>query len=436
MGEGLGMKTFFLMVGLVCAGLSLRAGDLDGLLADRGFWSSDARELAGKYPDLKFGWNTTEKSSARLLGQNRLFDAPVAEVTFNLKEEKPVELSVVFYNRGDSGETSREMLVMLVSNTQRRVGEWMGSKGVPLNDQLKTTGVRREGLMWTNSSVVTRLAWSYSTKDADGKFGFRAEYVKMSVVPAGLKPEMPKLVGNAVSMGALKSRMRREANGDVALNVPMVDQGEKGYCAVASAERVMRFYGMNVDQHELAQLASSSAQGGTNMDAMLDSLRRVGTKLGLKIRVIEDFSVQEFLRLIERYNSAAKKKKMPTIPTNLQVLDIGVIYSEMDAEVLREVRTKSAGDLKGFMADVTKNVEAATPVLWGVQLGKVEEKPILPKQAAGGHLRLIVGYNTKTSEILYSDSWGAGHELKRMGLSDAWMITSALYVIEPRRTTL
>jgi hypothetical protein len=46
-------------------------------------------------------------------------------------------------------------------------------------------------------------------------------------------------------------------------------------------------------------------------------------------------------------------------------------------------------------------------------------------------MRLIIGYNLKTREILYSDSWGAGHELKRMALDDAWAITTGLATVEP-----
>jgi hypothetical protein len=47
-------------------------------------------------------------------------------------------------------------------------------------------------------------------------------------------------------------------------------------------------------------------------------------------------------------------------------------------------------------------------------------------------MRLIVGYNTPRGEILFSDSWGAGHEGKLMSLADAWAITSDVIVIEPR----
>ena len=46
-------------------------------------------------------------------------------------------------------------------------------------------------------------------------------------------------------------------------------------------------------------------------------------------------------------------------------------------------------------------------------------------------MRLIIGYNTKTNELLFSDSWGAGHEKKRMPLDDAWSITTGLVTIEP-----
>ena len=62
-------------------------------------------------------------------------------------------------------------------------------------------------------------------------------------------------------------------------------------------------------------------------------------------------------------------------------------------------------------------------------LGKVPETGI--PQDAGGHMRLIIGYNSKSEEILYSDSWGAGHELKRMAAADAWTITTGTMSIEP-----
>jgi hypothetical protein len=46
-------------------------------------------------------------------------------------------------------------------------------------------------------------------------------------------------------------------------------------------------------------------------------------------------------------------------------------------------------------------------------------------------MRLIIGYNTAKNEIIYSDSWGPGHEQKRMSLEDAWVITSGLSSLQP-----
>jgi hypothetical protein len=65
--------------------------------------------------------------------------------------------------------------------------------------------------------------------------------------------------------------------------------------------------------------------------------------------------------------------------------------------------------------------------------GKVTETP--PVETVGGHLRLIIGYSTQRGQVLYTDTWGAGHELKRMKMDDAWAITQGLFVIEPRWRT-
>lgn len=418
---------------LACAS---QAGELAPLLSDEQLWQSDPQTLATHHKGLLFAWKSADHQAAAIIGTNTLFELPVVESSLQMSGEKPAGIAVVFYNRGDAGDIPREEFAAIVSNAQQRVGAWAGRKPVPAGDQLKTTGVRRDGLVWTTPATEARLLWSYSTKDPTGHLGFRAEYVKLHLVPAGARPAALASPG-MVSASGMKAKIRRDAaGGDVLLHgLPMVDQGEKGYCAVASAERVMRFYGMAADQHELAQLAASSAEGGTDPRNMLESLRRVGVKLGCKVRVVEDFSFQEFVRLLDRYNQAARKKKMPEIKFGNEI-NLAEIYREMDTAILREVRTKQSTDMKHFLGDVAKNIEQGVPLLWGVQLGLVDEKPVLPKQAAGGHMRLIIGYNPKTSEVLYTDSWGHGHELKRMTLEDAWTITCSLYLIEPRHTTL
>jgi len=65
-----------------------------------------------------------------------------------------------------------------------------------------------------------------------------------------------------------------------------------------------------------------------------------------------------------------------------------------------------------------------------VELGIYPEDERL-LQSKGGHMRLIIGYNTTTNEILFSDSWGARHALKRMPMDNACAMTTAMYYLEP-----
>jgi hypothetical protein len=214
-------------------------------------------------------------------------------------------------------------------------------------------------------------------------------------------------------------------------NIPMVDQGPKGYCAVATAERVFRYYGMPVDQHEMAQVANTSDGGGTNPDAMLKALTALQGRLQVRVRAISKWDFAEFNRMIADYNREAKRNKKPEISlSGMRVIHIADIYAAMDPASLKESKTvKKKGDFERFKRDVVEKVDKGIPLLWGVELGLFPEEEI--PQARGGHMRLIIGYNTKTGEVIYSDSWGARHAMKRMPADNAFSMTTGLYYMEP-----
>jgi hypothetical protein len=102
----------------------------------------------------------------------------------------------------------------------------------------------------------------------------------------------------------------------------------------------------------------------------------------------------------------------------------------LNAEVMREVNGKGQVFEK-FMRIVRENIDKGVPVLWGLQLGKYPENGEKPKQLGGGHMRLIIGYNMTKGEIIFSDSWGSGHEMKRMLAADASAATMGLYAMTP-----
>ena len=104
-------------------------------------------------------------------------------------------------------------------------------------------------------------------------------------------------------------------------------------------------------------------------------------------------------------------------------------YHKMDPETLKKARATRPA-MEKFNKIITGMIDTGVPVMWSVHLGLFKEGKL--PQAGGGHMRLIIGYNDVTKEILYSDSWGLGHELKRMPADEAWTITSGLYGMEPK----
>ena len=84
----------------------------------------------------------------------------------------------------------------------------------------------------------------------------------------------------------------------------MVDQGQKGYCVPATLARVFAFYGMDgVDQHALAALCDSSADGGTSSNSMEAAMAAICKKMN-SIQTIKSFLgvIKERFMLILNFN--------------------------------------------------------------------------------------------------------------------------------------
>jgi hypothetical protein len=361
-----------------------------------------------------------------------LFGRPIYEVVARFEGNKLGVVSANFYARGDAGDLTEPAFEKLRTETIDAITKATGQKPTERGRD-QSSAVKAEGMTWTTAKSQYLLEYSFTREVKTRNIPFRAEFVRLEVRPAAQKQG---LIAASLSSGKKEkfngpTHVKKDAaSGDVWLgDVPMVDQGQKGYCVVASTERVMRYYGNDVDANELAQVANSDAAGGTSSAAMRAALKKLAARLKVRVREHESIDVKEILDMIKDYNRNAKKAGEAELPDPGHMIDVGMIYRSMKGPVLKEARTKNKSDLSRFQRDVQTHIDVGIPLLWSVQLGVLQE-PGLP-QAGGGHMRLIIGYNTKTQEILYSDSWGAGHELKRMKADDAWTITTQLVTIEP-----
>ncbi|MGN0854542.1 MAG: C39 family peptidase [Kiritimatiellia bacterium] len=347
-----------------------------------------------------------------------------------------VEMSL--YNRGDAAGTPGELTSMAaLDELLARVVRAIGAEGKPpaVERRKNRSGGVQCVQRWADVFPAVELAWG-SSKGEDG--ADRPDFVRVVLTQKG--ETRPKGVVKSVAGNIAKAKVRANvitdsSTGDVFIdNVPMVDQGQKGYCAAAVSERVLRYYGHPIDEHQFAQLAGTSAEGGTQVNEMIESVKAVASKcrLGFVQIVAMTGSMKDIRKEIENYNKAAKALKHPPIAYDAFLQGDTFMVREMRQAMAPEVvlaQRKKDSRFKRFLTGVKTQIDQGIPVFWGVTLGMFPE-PGVP-QSGGGHMRLIIGYNAKTHEIIYTDTWGAGHECKRMAEDRAFAITHTAFFLKP-----
>ena len=223
--------------------------------------------------------------------------------------------------------------------------------------------------------------------------------------------------------------------GDVYLSgIPMINQGQTAYCAVASAARVLQNYGIDITMEDMADLACSSATCGTNIGQWERALRRVANSHGMELRTVHDVTDtdQPIQRLLYDYNQTARDMGYEELNSwdyaNAFVINYKKLSEDREYPVQREVMLSNEHACDAFEKNITERIDESDPLFWAVRLGDVPEKGVEPGDHSS-HMRLIIGYNEERGEILYSDSWGEGHELKRMDGQDALSITRGMYYL-------
>jgi len=408
-------------------------------MEDAAAWQLEPDAFARDYGPLGFRWLSDARQRARAEGDQLLLGngaVRVTEAVADFRDGHLAGMALSIFNRGDQGVAAlpdREAFEQRVRELIATITKQLGQPGESRSRGEAGGAVRADGWIWLTDSASVLLEWSYQREVRTRNTPFMPEFIRLRLAPPPRERSLlEEQLGDEriVSREDLPANLVKAPNGDVMIgHVPMVDQGDKGYCAVATAERVFLYYGMPVDQHEMAQIAESSAAGGTSPDKMLDALRALRGRLAVRVRSLQEWDARDFQRLISNYNREARRRGLEQIETG-RIIDVGYVYSRMDTDTLRETRARGA-DRDRFLRQVHDHIDRGVPVIWSVQLGLVRE-PEIP-QAAGGHMRLIIGYNDQTSELIFSDSWGAGHERKRMAAADAHTITTGLYIIEPRR---
>jgi len=426
--------------------------ELGNWLKDPAAWALAPEAFVGAYQAQGFrfvdGRQTAvsrEKAMLRFLGRQ----VCEARVYFAENAVRRVELSV--YNKGDAGALDREAFERLVGELKRATAAVLGDAGLTGKTSNDRANYFVKRHLWVKRATHVQLEWAYVDQHRSGGVGvpYGAEYVAVLMMPGRQGGDGATALGGGLASTrpkgarAIRENVVRCAGGDVRIeNVPMVDQGQKGYCAAASSERVLRYYGLEVDQHQVAQLANTAAEGGTTLEGMAKAIGKIGRQFQLDKKDLissetdGSFERSDHVKLIELYNETAGKRRKPTVDWHAYVqnnmVDLLAVWRAMDPDVLRETRNGQRQAKAQFQRYVKSYVDQGVPLLWSCLVGQYREDPPLGGDGVFGHVRLIIGYNDATREVLYSDAWGPQHALKRLPLDDVWAMTKGLIVLKPR----
>jgi hypothetical protein len=404
-------------------------------------WTLNPAGFSSVFANGGFGWLDQQKNAARggTAMELQFLNLRIWEALAHFETNRLGRLELFFFNRGDAGDMSAKAFNTLLEKVTSSLSNWTGSAAVPLPEVLGAARSKIQRMAWNKPPSRLELEWSVTKPHVQNgeRIEYRSEFIRLKLLPLAAatnapvaRAAMPRPVAAHTAL-ELKTHVQKADNGDVAItDVPMVDQGEKGYCAAAVTARVMEYYGVDFDQHQAAQIAGTNAKGGTKGGNLRDALKRIAQKSSLRLVMVEEYDTPAIMRLIGDYNRAAGSAHQSKISLESTGHSMERLLEAMEPEVLYQARTKRQSDLVRLKNDVSKYIDAGIPLIWDVYLGLVKE-PLLSPQTKGGHLRLIIGYNKKTDEILYSDSWGPRHALKRLSVGDAQTMTFGLYVIKP-----
>ena len=202
----------------------------------------------------------------------------------------------------------------------------------------------------------------------------------------------------------LSDAVEHRANGDVIITqLPMADQGNKGYCVPATWERVLRYTGVPGDMYTLSRIGNAGFGGGEWGIGVAEQLDDTLHNYGRRAEVIDIDKIDAIS--LHRY------------------IDEGIpVFWSLNPDGYKTVADRYHACNRNDNWDEWKKILDETRA-------SLKSMPPLPPDM--GHQVLIIGYNSDTKEIAWSDPWGretAEHwmteeEAERCSLNQFYIIT-------------
>jgi hypothetical protein len=321
---------------------------------------------------------TNTDSSYRLYAgpEVRVLGARPFSLALYGRNEMASQISMVFANKGDSSTTDpftnrrtqdyKKEITADAKAIHDTLTKVLGPAKADQFGQGAHTRERVERWDWKGHSILLAAP--------------RGEYVAVRIVPTAVADgeAMARVTGQDLR-AKLKERIVRRPNGDVVLtDIPMVNQGPKGYCVPATWERALRYVGIPADMYVLAMAGQTDAGGGTSLAAMSGGAAEIVARNGRRLTPSGGrITTQAVARFIDN-----------GVPI------LWAMFAAEDVEKAISIRTQQ----RQRITDWTAYAKTLEPVRRDARRIRLDRDD--------AHMCMIIGYNPKTDEIAISDSWG------------------------------
>lgn len=371
------------------------------LLVDNNLWDDTAKTVAQR-----LNWpqesQTATQSSYRYYPHNdfRILNTrPYASTLYGANNQANL-ISIVFANKGDfpfsniPTEDEIEAMQAAIQRDEDTLIEHLSDVlGSPEKQSFGTgRGIKERIQRWNWNGHAVLLASQ------------QGEYVSlriMSTAAADNKGRNKKLSDTKLRKLTTENITTRP-NGDVLIsNIPMVNQGPKGYCVPATFERYLRYMQIPADMYLLAMAGQTQIGGGTTLNGIIDA---VDGYISSQSRTMKELNEPIKVRTIQKYID----KGLPIIWTMFSSRE----YNQHANQ--RTVERQSVTDWEAWRKS-TKSIARSTE---------------LRQDILSAHACLIIGYNKTTGEIAVSDSWGPSYNERWIAAEQAQQVSQgSIYLI-------
>jgi len=356
----------------------------DFLLPPEGWEGTSAKQWAAKL-HLPVESETPFQSSYRSYPRSefRVLGAQPRSIALLASEERPDQLNLVFANKGDSAGNGRTWGGTTQANAslQAKVDAAVAADADKIREALVAIlgKPRRQGFGDFGKTREAAERWDHQGT-AFLLIEQKGEYTALRILPAATADAGGR--SGRIPDAQLRERMKQNVihreNGDLVIgNIPMIDQGPKGFCVPATYARVLLYAGVPADLYLLALLGKTGVGGGTYVSSMENSVRALAAGYG---RTITSVSPSLDLPKLESFFERG-------IPLTWALC----VDRQIDRDLTERRKQRSAADPQTWSKNLEPKRKAARNLRGNPQ---------------NGHVCLLIGCNRKTGELATSDSWG------------------------------